>query len=90
MSPLEPDTGEAATAEQKDAIRQHIRQVLKWKRSFALLWFEQLFGIKGSADPVEALTERQADAAGALLIAHGTKHYDALRAQFAAQGTVAA
>jgi hypothetical protein len=54
------------------------------------VWFGQLFGrLFAAADnPVEALTQMQADAALTLVMAHGTKHYEALIAEERAKGLV--
>jgi hypothetical protein len=84
-----PDTGEAATAEQKEAIVSHIRK-RKWTKAYVRVWFGQLFGrLFAAADnPVEALTQMQADAALTLVMAHGTKHYEALIAEERAKGLV--
>lgn len=80
------DTGEAATNEQKDAIKLHIRKK-GWKRGFVRLWFAELFGIDGD-DPLEALTQMQADAAHFLVMAHGTDNYRKVRHEYAQQGLV--
>lgn len=80
------DTGEAATTEQKDAIRLHIRKK-GWKRGFVRIWFKELFGID-SDDPLEALTQMQADAAHFLVLAHGTANYRKIRQEYADQGLV--
>lgn len=85
------DTGEAATSDQKDAIRQHIK-AKAWKRGYVRLWFGQLFGpaFASASDPLEGLTQQQADAAYFLLLAHGKPLYDKLLADERAKGNVLA
>lgn len=78
------DTGEAATTEQKDAIKLHIRKK-GWKRGFVRVWFKELFGLDGD-DPIEALTQMQADCAHFLVMAHGTANYRKIRQEYADQG----
>lgn len=83
-----PDTGEAATAEQKEAVRATIK-ALAWKRGYVRQWFHGLFGFGLQiADPLEALTQRQADAAYFLLLAHGKPLYERLLADERAKGNV--
>lgn len=83
--PLAPgDTGEPATIGQKEAIRGHIRKK-GWKRGFVKLWFAELFGIN-SEDPLEALSQTQADVAHFLVMAHGTANYRKVRMEYADQG----
>jgi len=86
--PPPADTGEAATAEQKDALRSHIREK-KWMKNYVRLWFAGLFGDEFKCpDPLEALTQRQADAAYFLLLAHGKPMYEKLLADERAKGNV--
>lgn len=57
-----PDTGEAATSAQIDAISNLLR-ALEWKRGFLRAWFSQHFGIVAQ-DPARilgALSQQQAD-----------------------------
>jgi hypothetical protein len=83
-----PDTGEAATNDQKDALRTHIRQK-KWTLKYCRLWFAGLFGtIFNDGDPLEKLSQQQADAAFTLLLAHGTGAYEKLVAEERARGIV--
>ena len=86
--PATADTGEAATADQKEALRLHIRKK-GWKRGFVRIWFVELFGdgLK-TEDPLEALSLQQADAAFTLLLAHGTDNYRKIRADLVQQGLV--
>jgi predicted RNA-binding Zn-ribbon protein involved in translation (DUF1610 family) len=84
------DTGEAATADQKDALRIHIRK-RGWKMGYTRQWFHGLYGFNANAgDPLEQLTQKQADAAFTLLLAHGTPNYRVLRLEMAANGIVKA
>ena len=83
------DTGEAATADQKDAIKLHIRKK-GWKRGFVRLWFKELFGdvMNQADDPLERLTKVQADSAFTLLLAHGMPSYRKIRQEEADKGLV--
>jgi hypothetical protein len=82
------DPGEAASNEQKDALRAKVRE-LKWTRGYMRLWFKGLFGpIYGEGDPLEKLTQRQADTAYFLVLAHGKPLYDKLLADEKAKGNV--
>jgi hypothetical protein len=82
------DNGEAATDGQKEAIRMHIRKK-GWKRGFVRVWFAEIFDIPPSTpDPVEFLTQMQADAAHFLILAHGTDAYRQMRMEYADQGLV--
>lgn len=88
VSPL-ADTSEAATADQKEAIVTHIRK-RKWTKAYVRVWFGQLFGREFAAaeNPVEALSQQQADAAFTLVLAHGTGNYEKLLAEEREKGMV--
>jgi hypothetical protein len=87
-APSEPDTGEAATEEQKDALKVEIRK-LAWKLGYVRMWFAGLFGpLFSQGDPMEKLTQRQADTAYYLVLAHGKPLYDKLLADEKAKGNV--
>jgi hypothetical protein len=82
------DTGEPATAEQKDAIKSHMRKK-GWKMSFVRIWFAELFGFPvNTPEPWEGLSQMQADAAHFLVLAHGTANYRKIRMEYADQGLV--
>jgi len=82
------DTGEAASFEQLDAITARLK-VLEWKRGMVRDWFKARFGIT-TQEPMRilgALTQVQADAALALLMAFGQAAvYDALLARLRSKG----
>jgi hypothetical protein len=58
-----PDTGEAATDEQKAALRAEVRRH-KWTSKYARLWLDQRFGVPTP----DGLTQRQAAAAMVLIL----------------------
>ena len=82
------DTGEAASFEQLDAITSRLKE-LQWKRGMVRDWFKARFGIttQEPARILGALTQVQADAALALLMAFGQAAvYDALLARLRTKG----
>lgn len=82
------DTGEAATAEQKEALKGAIRK-LGWKVGYVRMWFAGLFGpLFGQGDPLAKLTQKQADTAYYLVLAHGKPLYEKLLADERAKGNV--
>lgn len=86
----DPDPGEAATVEQKQAIRDELKK-LQWKAGYIKMWFASTFGIALTdvRRAPEALSQRQADACYYLLKAHGTPLYDTLLADERAKGNIA-
>jgi hypothetical protein len=68
------DTGEAATAEQLEAVKARIK-ALAWKVGYMRIWFDETFGIKSERPEriLGALTQVQADAAFTLLTAFNQK-----------------
>ena len=85
------DTGEAATTEQKEAIKAQFKR-LQFKNGYIKLWAAQTFGlvVTDVRRVLEAFSQRQADAAFTLLLAHGTDNYRKIRQELAATGAVLA
>lgn len=73
-APATPDTGEAATGEQLEAISNRLK-ALGWKRGYLRSWFASHFGIPAAGmEPARilgALTQQQADNVFLLLNAFG-------------------
>lgn len=85
------DTGEAATAEQLEAIRGRIK-ALAWKVGYMRIWFDETFGIKAERPEriLGALTQVQADAAFTLLTAFNQKAaYQRIIGELREKGVVA-
>ena len=83
-APVSPDAGEAATDEQKEEIRGHVKR-LGWKGHFAKMWLKGLFGF---ASP-DSLSQDQATNAALLLEAWKTEKYGPLLADMRGEGLVA-
>lgn len=88
------DMGEAASEEAKASIRSLLKG-LAWKTSYTRIWFTERFGdaVGQAGNPLEALTQVQAETAHALLAAaaaYGVKdpRYAAVLAECVALGTV--
>lgn len=73
------DTGEPASDEAKQAIRNEIKR-LNLTPKYVRLWFTQRFGgdVGQAKNPIEALSMAQASSAHALLLAHGRAPYQAI------------
>lgn len=73
-APAAPDTGEAATDEQKTSIKNMIgKKGLAWTNKYMRLWFVERFGdaFKGADNPLERCTKQQADSAFLLISSWG-------------------
>lgn len=84
------DTGEAATDEQKEAIKAQFKR-LAFKGGYIKMWIAQTFGLQvaDARRAPEVFSQRQADAAFTLLLAHGTALYDKVYAELKGKGDVA-
>jgi hypothetical protein len=81
------DTGEAASAEAKQAVIQQWKR-LQWKAGFIKMWIAEVFGVQvhDARRAPEALSQKQAEAAHLLLNVHGTPLYDTLLKQWKETG----
>ena len=83
------DTGEAATDEQKAAVKNVLKE-LAWKWGFMREWFATHFELRreNAIDVLNALTAQQAGDAYVLLSSHGKPIYDSVLAEMREKGRV--